>query len=135
MKHAESNFQVQVVRALRAAGLLVFSVPNGQRLNLRRAVLAKAEGLLSGVSDLVVVLPEKVVFAEIKSPDGKGRQSPAQKDFQARVELLGHDYQIWQSWQDVQTFLDKAQGWEQAHALKLGGDRSDEHTCLFEILR
>ncbi len=121
MKHAESNFQIQVVRTLRLAGFLVFSVPNGQRLNLRRAALAKAEGLLSGVSDLVVVLPEKVVFAELKTPNGNGRQSPAQKDFQARVELLGHDYQIWQSWEDVQAFIDNAREWEQAHALKLGG--------------
>lgn len=122
MKHAESHFQIQVVRTLRLAGFLVFSVPNGQRLSLRRAALAKAEGLLSGVSDLVVVLPAgRVVFVELKSPDGTGRQSPAQKDFQARLEVLDHEYRLWQSWQDVQAFIDNAREWEETHALKIGG--------------
>lgn len=122
MKHAESHFQIQVVRTLKLAGFLVFSVPNGQRLNLRRAMLAKAEGLLAGVSDLVVVLPQgRVVFVEIKSPDGKGRQSPAQKDFQAKVELLGHNYQVWQSWEDVQAFINNTRALQTTHELKIGG--------------
>ncbi len=122
MNHAESHFQIQVVRTLRMAGFLVFSVPNGQRLSLRRAALAKAEGLLRGVSDLVVVLPAgRVVFAELKSPNGKGRQSPAQKSFQARVELLGHEYRLWQSWDDVQAFIDNAREWNEQHAPKIGG--------------
>lgn len=122
MNHAESHFQIQVVRTLRLAGFLVFSVPNGQRLSLSRAALAKQEGLLAGVSDLVVVLPAgRVVFVELKSPHGKGRQSPAQKDFQARVEVLGHEYQLWQNWDDVQAFMDNARAWEATHPLKIGG--------------
>lgn len=108
MIHLESNFQIQVVRSLRAAGFLVFSVPNGQRLDLKRAQLAKREGLLSGVSDLVIVLPRgRVVFVEIKSPTGKGRQSPTQKDFQKAVEKRGHVYMVWSGWPEVQAFLDE----------------------------
>ena len=107
MIHLESNFQIQVVCALRAAGFLVFSVPNGQRLNLRRAAIAKAEGLLSGVSDLVIVLPRgRVVFVELKAPNGKGRQSPAQKAFQEEVEQRRHVYMVWSGWPEVQEFID-----------------------------
>ena len=108
MIHLESNFQIQVVRSLRAAGFLVFSVPNGQRLHLRRAAIAKAEGLLSGVSDLIVVLPRgRVVFVEIKSPNGKGRHSENQKNFQQAVEKRGHVYMVWEGWPEVQAFIDE----------------------------
>ena len=50
----------------------------------------KTMGLRSGASDLVVVLPGRVMFVEVKTPTGK--QSPAQVKFQQTVEALGHEY-------------------------------------------
>lgn len=52
----------------------------------------KLQTVLKGVSDLVVVLPQKVIFVELKQP--KGVQSKFQKVFQNRVEKLGKEYYI-----------------------------------------
>jgi hypothetical protein len=50
-------------------------------------------GVFPGVADLVLVLPDKsIAFLEIKNADG--RQSEAQKAFQARCAVLGLKYQI-----------------------------------------
>lgn len=72
---------------------LIFSVPNGGTRNIREAMTMKATGLLSGVSDLIVVLPNgKLLFVELKLQ--KGRQSETQKDFEIRVCNLGFEYHI-----------------------------------------
>ena len=74
---------------------LIFSVPNGGNRNKIEAMTFKATGLLSGVSDLIVVLPNKVYFVELKTEDlQKSNQSEEQKDFQKRVEELGFEYKL-----------------------------------------
>ena len=50
----------------------------------------KATGLLSGVSDLVILFPNKTVFCEVKTPTGT--QSDNQIEFQKHVESLGFEY-------------------------------------------
>jgi len=47
-------------------------------------------GLLSGVSDLIVILKGKVLFVEVKNEIGK--QSPKQKLFEQQVTNLGFQY-------------------------------------------
>src|SRR5574344_386333 len=78
----------------------VFSVPNG---GLRKAidmVMLKREGLLTGASDVVIMLPHKVIFMEFKTDNGK--QSQKQKDFQAVCGMLGHKYYlVWSSFEAV----------------------------------
>jgi len=71
---------------------VIFSVPNGAHVSKRQAVLLKATGLLSGVSDLIVVQPNRVIFVELKIE--KGVQSPAQIEFQNKVTALGFEYYI-----------------------------------------
>lgn len=106
MRHDEANFQVGIVRMLRMAGHYVFAVPNGGSRNLREAVNLKAQGVLAGVSDLIVLLPgKKVYFIEIKNPNGKGRQSPPQREFEENVTSYGHEYLLWDSWQQVEDFI------------------------------
>ena len=64
----------------------------------------KAMGYQKGQSDLVLILPNRVVFAEIKN--GKaGRQSEDQKKFENKIRKLGHEYLIWRSVQDCEDFL------------------------------
>ena len=62
-----------------------------------------AMGLLSGVSDLIVVLQGKVLFVELKLPTG--RQSKAQIDFQDRVNDLDHPYFIIRSLEEFKILI------------------------------
>ncbi len=77
---------------LRHKGYLVFSVPNDFVSGAKSAGVAITLGMLPGVSDLVVVLPGKVVFLELKTLTGK--QSDRQVKFEARVKSLGHSYAV-----------------------------------------
>lgn len=73
---------------------VIFAVPNEATQNMPWAQLMKfkATGLLAGVSDTIVLLPDKTLFVEFKTP--AGRQSKSQKEFQKRVEALGFSYHI-----------------------------------------
>lgn len=66
---------------------IMFSVPNESTVTQQKFVNT---GLLRGVSDTIIVLNGKVLFVEFKTETG--RQSEFQKDFQSRVENLGHEY-------------------------------------------
>lgn len=69
---------------------IIFSVPNeaGWR-NSNRYI---ASGMLSGVSDLVVIMKNKVIFFEVKTKQGK--QSMEQLNYQQQVESLGFQYYV-----------------------------------------
>ena len=75
----------------------IFSVPNEaiQKMAWKQISSFKAMGLKSGVSDVIVLMPGKVLFVEFKS--AKGAQTPKQRDFQQAVEMLGLDYHICRS--------------------------------------
>lgn len=106
MLHAEAQFQMSVVNALKAAGYFVFAVSNGWgKMTAGQAVRAKLEGIMPGVSDLILLLPNKVYFIEIKNPNGKGRQSPAQREFEQDVKAMGHNYMIWDNFSQVEQFI------------------------------
>lgn len=123
MRHDEANFQIGVVRILRMAGHFVFAVPNGGSRNLREAVNLKAQGVLAGVSDLILLLPNrKVYFIELKNPNGKGRQSPAQREFEENVRAMGHEYLIWDKWQQVEQFINAHRA-EIGNFLAVGGTK------------
>lgn len=72
---------------------IIFSVPNGGFRNVIEAKKMKLTGTLSGVSDLILILPNgKLLFLELKIE--KGVQSASQKEFEQRVNLLGFEYHI-----------------------------------------
>ena len=108
MSHEESNIQIACIKYFRLQypEYLCFSVPNGGIRTQKNARILKAEGLLAGVADLIIVLPNKVLFIEIKTE--KGRQQQTQKDFQNKVEALEHDYYVCRSFDEfVQTVEQK----------------------------
>ena len=70
----------------------VFSVPNGGVRKAIDMVMLKREGLLTGASDVVIMLPNKTIYMEFKTDNGK--QSQKQKDFQSVCEMLGHEYYL-----------------------------------------
>ena len=71
---------------------VLFSVPNERKGGYMAMKDLLLTGLLSGVSDLVVVLKGRIIFIEVKNAVGK--QSPNQKRFQKQVENLGFPYHL-----------------------------------------
>lgn len=69
---------------------IIFAVPNGGTRNIREAMTLKATGLVAGVSDLIIVTNDEVIFVEVKNEVGK--QSDKQIEFQKKVEKLGYRY-------------------------------------------
>lgn len=125
MRHDEENFQIGVVRALRMAGHFVFAVPNGNRNNPIQGHKYKMMGQMAGVSDLILLLPErKVFFIELKNPNGKGKQSHSQMEFEDSVKAHGHQYMIWDSWAQVEQFIN-AHRQEVGNFMGIGGTNVD----------
>ena len=77
---------------------VIFAVPNGAHVSKQQAMKLKATGLVAGVSDLIVVQPNRCIFVELKIE--KGKQSEHQISFQKKVELLGFEYHIVRSLED-----------------------------------
>lgn len=77
--------------------IVVFTVANEAARKDRNITVLK------GVSDLVVVLPPKVIFVELKTD--KGVQSKFQRVFQSRVEKLNKEYYIVRSLEEFKSIL------------------------------
>lgn len=95
----EHKLQVSCVKWFRLQypkhARLIFSVPNGGKRNIREAVTLKQEGVLKGVSDIIVAIPNKQnhgLYIEFKTKTG--RQSKEQKQFQKAVQSQGYRYVI-----------------------------------------
>lgn len=89
----EAKIQQEIVLWFRKEypSCCIFSVPN-ERSNTKEQMRMISTGLLAGVSDLIVVIPNKVLFVEIK--DAKGRLSTRQKIFKKIVTDLGLQYYL-----------------------------------------
>ena len=103
LKHPEFDIQKECVEWFRKnyRNAVIFAVPNEgcvQRMNHFRQL-----GLLRGVSDVVVLLPTRIIFIEFKSETGT--QSRFQKGFQNKVERMGYEYHICRSLADFKTLL------------------------------
>lgn len=108
MSEQEHNIQVACVTWFRYQfpNYVCFAVPNGSKRPKQTKQLAngavatysavakklKDEGALAGVADLVLVGWQKTVFVEMKTPTG--RQQESQKNFEAKVTKLGHEYHV-----------------------------------------
>lgn len=88
----EAELQKAVVQYLRLAGvpnLMFFSVPNEAKRSPRLANHLKAMGMTSGVSDLVICVPDSgVMFLELKAKGEK--PTAAQTQFAYAATLAGH---------------------------------------------
>lgn len=107
MKHQESNLQSACVRwfRLQYPDLVIYAVPNGGSRNVREAQRLKAEGVLSGVADLVVLLTQgKSLYIEMKVKGN--RQTANQKDFQKKVIALGHTYAVCYTFEEFQKVVE-----------------------------
>ena len=83
---------------------LIFSVPNGGLRNKREASKLKATGVVAGVSDLIILQPNKTIFVEVKTETG--RQSPKQKEFENIVKNLGFEYYLVRNLEDFKKIFE-----------------------------
>ena len=65
----------------------------------------RSTGMTAGVSDTIVVLPNKTLFCEFKVQDG--RQSDKQKEFQQIVTDLGHEYHVVRSLEQFKDIINE----------------------------
>ena len=82
---------------------IIFSVPNGGRRTKREATKLKATGLLSGVSDLVIIYNGKILFLELKTKEGSQRKT--QKDFGERVKENFFEYHVSHSIDEAKEYI------------------------------
>lgn len=91
----EFTIQVEIVNYCKKNKILCFSVPNEATRNNSKFFRS---GVLPGVSDLIVVLPNKILFVEVKNY--KGKQQTNQKEFELQINNLGFNYHIVRSLED-----------------------------------
>ena len=133
---SESKEQISLVEFARLHKQLssIFSVPNGAHLkgNLKqRAIqmsILKAEGLMPGVSDLI--LPEPIMFRPLEPGEchglylemkrtGKSSASDEQIDFGCMVAERGYDFRIAHGLDEgIDILTDYVEGLKEAERLK-----------------
>lgn len=115
MREEEHNIQCACVRWFNLQwpeyrGLL-FAVPNGSYRSKATAGKLKAEGVVAGVADLILLVPryrdkmteDNPVVIDIthglciEMKTAKGGQSPEQKEWQVKVEKMGYKYSVCRS--------------------------------------
>ena len=95
----EHQLQCAEVRYMRGVhrdlSHVFFCVPNGQKRTSRQAAWLHEEGLVNGVSDMILLKPNsKHGYLCIENKTKKGKQSAEQKIFQQEVEKHGGKYVI-----------------------------------------
>ena len=105
MRHEESRLLQACVKWFRLQypqhARLLFSVPNGAVMSPVTARIMKAEGIVAGVSDLILLVPSGNYHALcIEMKTETGRQSKEQKEWQEAVEAQGYRYSLCRSCKD-----------------------------------
>jgi len=103
----EDQLQQRIVIDFRNRNLkndnLIFSVPNGGSRNQIEAMKLKKTGTLAGVSDLIIMVQNRLIFLELKTESGI--QSEVQKQFQKKVEALGFEYLLIRNLKQYEDFM------------------------------
>lgn len=101
-RHIEHFLQVDCVRWFRDnyPNYIIFSTNNECT---RGKQYWKDSGMLVGVSDLVIVLPNNVLWIELKSD--VGRQRPDQKHFEDKINGLGFEYYVCRTIDEFKNFI------------------------------
>ena len=66
----------------------------------------RSTGMTAGVSDSIVILPNKTIYVEFKTDIG--RQSDKQKEFQQIVTDLGHEYHVVRSLEQFKEIINES---------------------------
>lgn len=103
MRHIESKIQISCVRWFRYEyphlSKILFAVPNGGARTAIEGGILKAEGVVAGVADLILLCPSSdgqyhSLCIEMKREGSDSRQRPTQKAWQEAAEAHGNKYCI-----------------------------------------
>ena len=129
MRHVESRTQSAFVYWFRHAypeyAYMLLSVPNGVATSATQGRILKAEGMVAGASDLLLLVPRHgygCLCLEFKTE--KGRQSESQKIWQREAEKAGNKYAVIRSFdqgkEEVEAYLGEGEGVkEEREALRM----------------
>lgn len=109
--HEESELQRQCVTWFRLQypklARLLFAVPNGGARNAVTGAILKAEGVVPGVADLLLLVPRNGYHGlAIEMKTRTGRQSDSQREWQQEVEAQGYRYVVCRSFDDFRNEVD-----------------------------
>lgn len=99
MRHDESKSQQAFVRWFRLAypelAYMLIAVPNGARTSATQGRILKAEGMLAGVADILLLVARGGHgFLALEFKTKKGQQSDAQRVWQRECENNGNKYVV-----------------------------------------
>lgn len=111
MRHVESHLQQASVNYFRLRypqyRYNYFSVPNGVATSASQGRILKAEGMVAGVADTLLLVPRQgyhalciefkqdtITYKAGKAHKVRTYQSPEQREFQAAVEAQGYRYEV-----------------------------------------
>lgn len=100
MARPEQQIENELVRVLRAYGILVTKIPNELSYNRKKV------GVAPGAPDLVVILPKgKTLWLEVKAKYRK--PSAKQVEFHNELKKLGHEIRVVYSVEDINDIIKK----------------------------
>ncbi len=112
MRHEESQTQRACVKWFRLVypklARLLFAVPNGGKRGIREAAIMKAEGVVAGVADLLLLIPSREYHAlAIEMKTDKGKQNENQKLWQMDFEKSGGKYVVCRCFDEFRSAVEK----------------------------
>lgn len=89
-KRPEQELQRECVKwfRLQYPKYIIHHSPNGIRSSVVQGAIFKANGVIAGFPDLVIIIPDKVLFIEMKAKGGGTTE--AQDDVLFRITAMGH---------------------------------------------
>ena len=86
---------------------MLIGIPNGVATTERQVAILKAEGMLAGVADLLLLLPAMgYTMLAIEMKTDKGRQSPRQQAWQQEAERHGIRYALVRSFDEFNYLIE-----------------------------
>jgi len=95
----EEQLQIATIAYLRSLGFMAFAVPNGEHRTERTGARLKRQGVLAGVSD-ILVLNHPGLALELKTATGV--VSKHQESFGAAVIAIGWAFRVCRSLSEVE---------------------------------
>lgn len=111
MRTVEHDLQVACINYFRMQyreyASMMFAIPNGAKRSARTGAYYKAEGLMAGVADVILLLNNdrhNALCLEFKTKTGK--QSESQKAWQAEAEKYNCRYEVVRTFDEFKDIID-----------------------------